>query len=398
MLKYQAALALYQQVQLMNRQVQNATQMKCYAPFLVQMKLSLLPYRRNLPYDMHGRVSFFPGKLSDKAPLASLRLDLKKAKTDPCAESDLPFIVPLLVTDDIERAIKSRANETAQQIGFALSAMVQGVGVNAGVNNLKQALDTVSGQDFNSRYTVARLADNTLYVRIGAANQASGGSALVGQTYDVSLLLLVPTSYFGTDKKQPTIRVVTHTEFRKAGTGQILPARGRPALVATADMVMRDVLQGDLLAAWNAASEADKQALAQKLACPIQIGSYDVISGCGDKITSFEDFLKDTTLKTPQGKAVNFGPDYLPKAMHEAFWTRLSVILADSAFKSAFFPLPVPPVVRVPEQTALLQDDSKESTLVLLREVTEPPPRPSRRSSNSSTRRVSVITPFLRRA
>lgn len=374
MLKYQAALALYQQVQLMNRQVQNATQMKCYAPFLVQMKLSLLPYRRNLPYDLHGRVSFFPGKLSATAPLKAM--SKADAAKDPCRESDLPFIVPLLVTDDIERAIKSRAAETAQQIGFALSAMLQGVGANVGINNLRQTLNTVAGQDFNSRYTVARLADNTLYVRIGAANQAStAGSALVGQTYDVSVLLLIPTNYFPKDgKEQPTIKIVTHTDFREAGSGKLVASRGRPALVAAADMVMRDMLYGDLLNAWNAASPDVKQETAQKLVCPIQTGSYEVILACaGDnkpdkKARTFEEVLTATTLDWRGGK-VNFGPNYLSTTLHESFWTRLSVILADSAFKSAFFPLPVPPVVRIPEQTALLQDDSKETTLVMLRDV-----------------------------
>ena len=380
MLKYQAALALYQQVQLMNRQVQNVLQMTCYAPFLVQMKLSLLPYRRNLPFDLHGRVSFFPGKLSPHAPMTGIRqlrapaghaeaAKALEAAKDNCAETDLPFVVPLLVTDDIERAIKSRAAETAQQIGFALSAMQQGVGANASVNNLKQAIDAVSAQDFNSRYTVARLADNTLYLRIGAANQASGGNALVGQTYDVSLLLLIPKTYFpGQGDIQPTIRVVSHTEFREASSGRILPSRGRPALVASADMVMRDTLTGELLAAWNSASADEKQAITQQLACPIQSGGFDIVEDCGPAKT-FAEVLHNTTLKTPKGQTINFGENYLPKQLHESFWTRLSAVLADSSFKSAFFPLPVPPVVRVPDQTALLQDDSKDSTVVLLRGV-----------------------------
>ena len=62
MLKYEAALALYQDVQLMNNEVQNIASRRCYVPYMVQLKIGVLPYRHYLPYDLHARISFFPGK------------------------------------------------------------------------------------------------------------------------------------------------------------------------------------------------------------------------------------------------------------------------------------------------------------------------------------------------
>src|SRR5262249_129162 len=112
----------------------------------------------------------------------------KPRDVDDCDNaSELPHVLPLLVTDDLERALKFRAVEAAGQIGLALTFMYQGVGGNVSANKANQALDTIFGQDINSRLTVTRLSDNTLYARIGAAYQATAGAALIGQTNDISL-------------------------------------------------------------------------------------------------------------------------------------------------------------------------------------------------------------------
>ena len=59
-LKYQAAQALFQAVQLMNREVQFAATRDGYTPYLVQIKLGVIPYKRHLPYDVHARISLLP--------------------------------------------------------------------------------------------------------------------------------------------------------------------------------------------------------------------------------------------------------------------------------------------------------------------------------------------------
>jgi hypothetical protein len=383
-LKYQAALALYQSVQLMNRGVQNAASMGCFAPYLVQLKLAILPYRGDLPYDLHARVSFFRGgEGSSGAPVNLYDLKSGPAPAGSPAQgncqnsSQLPQIVPLLVTDDIERAIKSRAVETARQFGLALSGMYQGVGANLGLNSLNQSLTALSGQDINSRLTVARLSDNTLYVRIGAANEATAGKALIGQTYDVSLLLLVPLGYFDSTGSEPQIQVVSHTEFRDPTKGSILPNRPGGAIVSAADQAMQDVLSGDLLAAWNAAKESTKQKVALELACPIQTAKYwprEGLTSCGNDndlpYHNFEEIIDHETIPSSDGKSPPVSFKTLSEDYRKILWTRLSVLLADSPFKTAFFALHRPPKVYIPSQTALLFDDTKDTTQIQLHNVT----------------------------
>ena len=160
--------------------------------------------------------------------------------------------------------------------------MIQGVGGNASLNNLNQSLSAISGQDFNSRLSVTRQTDNTLYVRIGPTNQASTGSALAAQSYDIALLLLAPRIYFDDQSTNPPkavdrqIRIVTQTEFLNASDGSILPDRPIATLVEQFDRVMRRVFAGSAtLLAWEKLSkDPDKEVVARTLAGPIQANNF----------------------------------------------------------------------------------------------------------------------------
>ena len=363
-LKYQAALALYQSVQMMNREVQHAASLKCYVPFLVKAKLSVLPYRPNLGYSVHARISFFPGPDTPQTPQQVQGQNEPKKPTTACADSRyLPQIVPILAADDIERALKSRAVEAAQQIGLALSFMVHGVGGNVGLNNLNQTLNAISSQDINSRLTVARQSDNTLYVRIGATNEATAGAGLVGQNYGVALLMLVPRSYFEDDDLPPRIQIVNYAQFRNAADGSTLPGRSSAELVRQADLAMEQVLAGPgsraKLEAWRKLNNDDKESIARSLLGPIQQSRYT-------------DFAKLFSKPLPPGVAPGSGLDLSDVSMQKLYgslWTRMSVLLADSAMKSAFLELPAPTPVNIPDQVALLLDDTKDKAQVQLQNV-----------------------------
>lgn len=344
-LRYQAALALYQAVQLMNREVQYAALRDHYVAYLVRVKFAVMPYRRNIPYDLHARMSFFPGL----AP---------RVKGGPCAAvTTLPQIVPLLVTDDIERALKSRAVETARQIGLALSFMIHGVGGNLGANNLNQSLAAISGQDINSRLTVARLSDNTLYARVGAAYQSTAGVGLVGQTYDVSLLLLVPPEYFAVHDCIPQVDVLTHNDLRDALGGGVLADRPPATLASQASAAMHSSLGlvaqcRRFLKAWDHSDTKTKTSLVRLLAGPIQ------------QSKDFADF--ESAVEEVHRRLMKNEPDECLSVYAKALWTRVSAVLADSAFKSAFFELRKPEPIIVSSQPALLLDDSKDKAQISL--------------------------------
>lgn len=371
-LKYQAALALLESVQMMNRQVQNAAVLRCHVPFLVRIRLGIMPYRPNLGYALHSRVAFFPNEGesgSGTTPLVTRTSSRSSTvRPDGCNDaSHLPYVVPILAADDIERAMKSRATEAAQQIGVALSAMVQGVGANLGFNNLNQTLNSIAGQDFNSRLMVTRQSDNTLYVRIGPTNQATAGAALVAQNYDIALLFLAPRAYFEDGRTQPhalvdrQIRVISHTQFRDARDGAVLPDRPSSTLVTQIDRVMRQILVGParahLLANWNGLDALAKEAVARQLAGPIQASQF----------VEFNDLL---SVGFANIEASRFSlADLAGTDSAKTLWVATSSVLADTSLKSAFFQLRRPADIAIPPQTALLLDDGKARSQVLLRGV-----------------------------
>ncbi len=61
LLKYSAATALYQEVQLLNRYVRHAARMRGFVPYVVRLQVTLLPRARNEPYDAYTSLAFFAG-------------------------------------------------------------------------------------------------------------------------------------------------------------------------------------------------------------------------------------------------------------------------------------------------------------------------------------------------
>lgn len=357
-LQYKAANYLYQSVQLLNREVQAAAQRSCYEPYVVKLKLAVMPYRRNLGYDLHTRIGFFPN--TEKNPYGPLSQENAPAfasirATEACKGlGHVPVAVPLLAADDLQMAVRAKAIEEAQQIGLALNAMVSGVGVAAGANRLNQTLRGILNHDLSSSLTVSRETDNTLYVKIAANNAASGEPSLVGQTYDVAVLLLIPRRFFAEDTAT-TVAVTTYTEFRNAFDGSVLARRSEQALVARATGLLIPFLQTAAQRdVWTGVGFDDQLAFIRRVSGPLQRGDYAA-------------FL--TAVAGPVGHcgAPCAGPavqrlfeDDQAFALGQTLWTALSAVNADSAFKSSVVELPRPAPITTAEQDIFLQDDGKE--------------------------------------
>lgn len=388
-LQYRAAAALYQAVQLMNREVEMAAKRTGYVPYLVRLQLATVPYRRHLPYDIHAQVEFFP---ADRTLRMSEANDMTR----------LPYVLPLIATDNLEQAVNSRAAEVARQIGLALSAMVQGFGGELGTNWQKRDQESIYAADLNSLLTVSRLNDNGIYIRLGAANEATGRYSMVGRTYDIALLLLIPQEYLAlrcpkgcpqtatdpTPEKTlalrkarldeqgckvsqvpPTLSIIVHTDLRDTLSGAVLPERRTAAHVKQLDTAFERTLKTCcpcMLAAWSAKTADEKLSVAKKLTVPIQTSEYK----------SFYDEAKQIKLEPVQGECtpLNSEPkDYRLASIGGAYlrslWSYLASTLLEGSTKSASVELPRLPKLSIPEQTAVLRDDGKEKSTVVLRDV-----------------------------
>jgi hypothetical protein len=408
-LRYKAAAYLNQEVQLLNQEIDNAALRECFVPYVVKLKLAVMNYRPYLAYSVHTRVSFSSGstgeypptdhelaqaakelraaglfadidETSDKPPTGSetaqvykerqrrrLRLDAMRLQEEHtsarCLRRDhSPIVVPFLVADDMEVALKSRATEAAQQIALALNFMVHAVGGNVGLNNLNTVLTAVSSQDLSSVLTVARDNDSTLYIHIAPNNQASGSPSLVGQTYDVAVLLLVPRRDFvwrGDHFDPATISLVSYTQFRDAASGEILPSRPRDTLADDLDRVLMPFISDDPKRSdWWKGLKPKEQRIHEAEGL---IGA--IVAGSPDEFRSYLQGGSNCTQQTVHNidHSLCFEPGYEP-----ALWAVLSSAISDNSYKSATFEAPIPEKITVPLQTVLVADDQTHPIQALI--------------------------------
>jgi hypothetical protein len=174
MLTYQAATAVYQEIQLLNNYINDAAHQYGTVPYVGRVQVSVVPMAHNEPYDVYvnlGFVSRCRGRL----------------RTNPVV------VIPLLVTDDVETGQSSTAVDQARQLAASIGAVTSNVALQAGLSQLKNQFKAILGTDYNSLYMVTRALDNVLQVRFGAARSTNPNVkySMLTQTHDVSFLMLV---------------------------------------------------------------------------------------------------------------------------------------------------------------------------------------------------------------
>lgn len=254
MLKYWAASALYQEVQLLNRYLKEAAISEDYTAYIVRLQVSFMPLKRDEPYDVYSTISFFSGDFprhiaydDDKTksyivpPIqciinclsAGRECDCQNQCKCPAVKSpgwtgdsspNHVRILPLLVTDDVETALESHSLERVTQLALALQASIGPASAGTDIQNVHDKLQSSMARKYNSQFTVARASENTLRVRFGAAQQSAGKFAAIPQTHNVSLLVMLPRKDGECDLTDETrmVHLVSKMAMVNAETGKEL--------------------------------------------------------------------------------------------------------------------------------------------------------------------------------
>lgn len=173
-LRYQTSTSLFQEVQILNRYIQDIAVRSDYTPYLVRLQISLMPEQRNLPLDAYVNLTFFVSDGSE---------DNKLGET---------IVAPLIATDSHENTIASQTAQAIQEIDVSLSAL-QRTSADIGLGKLSQQLRDIVGRDINSTFAVSRLSDNTVRVRIGALQQGTNALTMVPRSESVTVIIMVPS-------------------------------------------------------------------------------------------------------------------------------------------------------------------------------------------------------------
>lgn len=215
MLRYLAATAVFQEVNLLNRYVSDAVRPRGAHAYLVRLQLSVVPTRRNLPYDVLSDITIQSPDITPSNPAARL---------DGCPANEVT-VVPLLVTDNLESLTAASSEEASRRLGLAVLATAGNVGLGGDLGSARDAVQASRGYDINSLMTVARLRENMVRVRLGAAYSPTTGFALVPRTHNISLLVLYTPCHTARAKGQAVFNAVMRTTFLDAETGESLRRR-----------------------------------------------------------------------------------------------------------------------------------------------------------------------------
>jgi hypothetical protein len=273
--------------------------------------------------------------------------DLAEAEAELInGDADTPVVVPLMVTDDVESALHSAAEEHIRQLALSVAALVNGFGGSAGVKQVTDQLRTSVGHDYNSLLTISRLADNTYRVRLGAMQQIATDYAMVPRTHNITFLLLVPHLEGG-----------NRQDRGRYGTGgDAIDLISRTSFV--------DTLTGEQLKRRNVGP--DLRSVQETLAFYRNYGRDFSL------LTKPEPLMRMLVLLT-QNRSTSFfraldNVSPSPVLLKQAAWMDLASDLEDSRYGFTTFELPDPPRLTLfGPQTALLFDDGKQSAQVTLR-------------------------------
>ncbi|HTU12230.1 MAG TPA: hypothetical protein VMG08_15170 [Allosphingosinicella sp.] len=233
-LRYLAATALQQEVALLNRYVRDRIRWPGAQAFVVQLQLSVMPNGRSMPYDVETDVTLHADDEQARARLAyDLQLPNDPDRSAPaprvCAPGtrDTLQVLPMIVTDNLEGLRAARTTDNIRQLALALVGTAGNVGAAGQFGRTIEELRRTEGRDTNSLFTIARLSDDTVRIRLGAVQSPRFGYVTVPRNHRISLVVIYRpclredrTGYDASGTR--VITAVSRTAFRDAQSGQVL--------------------------------------------------------------------------------------------------------------------------------------------------------------------------------
>ncbi len=198
-LKYRAATALYQEVQLLNRYLDANVAKNGTIPYLFRTQISVQPSMRQSSLDVYTDII------------------IENNGSETCDIT--PEVIPMIVIDNLERSSAQKLYNAVNQLKLSISGTVAGAGLGVGSDSINEQLKNLQALDLNSITTVAKTDKNKLTVRIGAARSSSGFST-IARSYDVTFLVLWP---YKNCEKSTIGDLLQITHFKRTDNGKRIP-------------------------------------------------------------------------------------------------------------------------------------------------------------------------------
>ena len=357
MLRYQNAVSLLAAVKTLNQMIDSLQAPKGWTPYVVPVRVSLLPNGRNLPYDLRSTLIFSGVKPSSKG------ISIVAKGAAPSAR-----VIPLGM-DNHDLLSVANAQDVARSFGLGVGWVAGLTGINADFGKLSQASESTRRADLHSLMTGGQIGENMIQVSFGAPATGESTYSAVERTYLMVLVVMLPD-----DATQ--LAVTGSNSFVHSLTGALVDetsgSSGSRDIARILDAY--DVPVQEKLCGCTEIVSASKQA-----DCKIAFGSETVQAQSGKKASDLQEIRGGTLRRVQQlahygrlgvlGKCTGF--DESSEEPNAGFTlvnlaASLARTLDVSGYSKALVSLPpkapeeaTPAPVAPPSQTILLRDNAQ---------------------------------------
>jgi hypothetical protein len=387
MMHYLAATALLQEVSLLNRYVTDRVKWPESQAFLVRMQLSVMPNAPNMPYDVETDITLHANNEQARANLGPV---FPASNNTQCPTgSDRLFVLPMVVTDSLEGLQAAGTTDRTRQLALAILATAGNVGAGGQFQRTLEQIRRSQGRETNSLFTVGKLSDDTVRVRVGAANDPIYGRVTIPRTHNISLVVIYQPCDPNLETEKPAqlqraITVVTNARILDPATGQALPYRDPQDRFAQLTKYFQEKYSDrlntiELGQLWEWASQQDSKDFFEYFTEKYSSSHFCTDNRYRKRLAelqndkryekSYKDLADRRIAKT--GDRIEAPCDFLARLGYETsaapLWTELQSVRPAGQF--AYTTIPIQLRIKRPampgQQTALVNMDDKEGSAVL---------------------------------
>jgi hypothetical protein len=193
--RYSAANALYQEIALINDAVAGIPAFRDTKPYIVRLRVSVKPYRRDLPWDLYAHFTLFEDQPNGSKPV---------------------IVLPILSTESYQGTIDASALQQVLDLRLSLQAAVSNAKAGASFDKLNDQLTSFLTRRYESTLHVGGASGRSLQVKFGAARDKTG-FALEDRDHFVTIVAYLKPPYRDEDPR--SYRFYMDYEARNSETG-----------------------------------------------------------------------------------------------------------------------------------------------------------------------------------
>lgn len=275
-LQHQLAQSLVQQVELLNVVVADAAIPAGHVAYVVQLQITALPRKANLDLDLYADIGFFwqgmpstveestkpppPSEGTYEQRINQLQANLQRsltdyrkesqpqsqqaAKRDPGNDRRIVKVLPLVGTDLIETFVQGARDQRIRELAAELRVSALQIGAGADVVRRIDELQASIGRRFFSTFSIGRLSENSIRVRLGAQPSGDGKGALVARTHRIPVLLVIPEEFSKQDGAE--VLATSSTSLIESASGRKVREIDERALARVAAKSLRPYFGGQI--------------------------------------------------------------------------------------------------------------------------------------------------------